>query len=50
MNRLHDCLPMQLRERFFDEDTRDSESSASVRSCRNGNPPAFDLLLTIGNA
>jgi len=35
MNRLHDWLPMQLREGYFDEEAWDSESSTSVRSRRN---------------
>ena len=35
MSRLHDRLPMQLHERCFDEDARDSQSSSSVRGCRN---------------
>jgi hypothetical protein len=35
MSRLYDWLPMQLHERYFDEDAGDSESSASVRSCPN---------------
>src|SRR6266403_3797286 len=36
MSRLHDWLPMQLHECCFHEEARDSQSSSSVRSCRNG--------------
>jgi hypothetical protein len=43
MIRLHDCLPMQLRERYFDEEAGDSQSSASVRSCPNA--PVFMFMI-----
>ncbi len=41
-SRLYDWLPMQLRERCFDEEASDTQSSASVRGCRN--PPVFASL------
>jgi len=43
MSRLHDCFPMQLPERYFDNEAGDPTSSASVRSRRDA--PVFMFMI-----
>ena len=45
MSRLHDWVPMQLLGRCLDEDGGESESSASVRSCRHA-PVSMFVIFT----